>query len=141
MLGAHEIRGMSPDYNILLASYPFNLERKKYTYLFPMKPDEKSGFRAKNSFWWPFWNFLKKTGSRFLGPFDFTIHYHRTWMFTIRVLKISQSNLDLLTKNRFPVAILYFYDLTGSIFFLIIDLQITTIKPENFPFEFWKYRN
>ena len=65
--------------------------------------------------------FSEKTGSKFFELFDFKIHYHRTWMFTTKVLKISQLNLDLLTKNRFSAAILYFYDITGSIFFLIID--------------------
>ena len=38
----------------VLASYPFNLERKKNFYLYPMKPDEKTGFGGKNGFWWPF---------------------------------------------------------------------------------------
>ena len=38
-----------PDVSIL-ASYPFNLERKKNFYVFPMKLDEKNGFRGKTVF-------------------------------------------------------------------------------------------
>ena len=39
----------SVEFMYILASYPFNLERKKYIYLFPMKPDEKTGFRSKQT--------------------------------------------------------------------------------------------
>ena len=125
----------------ITSKLPVQSWTKKIHLFIPDETGWKIRFSGKKRFLMAILKFSEKTGSRFLGPFDFTIHYHRTWMFTIRVLKISQLNLDLLTKNRFPVAILYFYDLTGSIFFLIIDLQITTIKPENFPFEFWKYLN
>ena len=59
-----------------------------------------------------------ETGSRFFEPLDFKIHYHRTWKFAIKILKISQLNLDYLTKNRFSAAFLNFYDLTGRNFFL-----------------------
>ena len=58
--------------------------------------------------------FSDETESRFFKPLDFTIHYHRTWKFAIRILKISQLVLVLLTKNRFSAAILNFYDQTGS---------------------------
>ena len=46
----HRTQNIHRQLYIILASYPFNLERKKYIYLFPMKPDEKNGFRAKNGF-------------------------------------------------------------------------------------------
>ena len=47
--------------------------------------------------------------------------------------------LVLLTKNRFSAAILNFYDQTGSKFLTQYFLRITTIEPENLPFEFLKY--
>ena len=82
-----------------------------------MKPDEKIGFQKKKRFLVAILKFSDETGSRLFEPLDFKIHYHRTWKFAIKILKISQLNLDYLTKNRFLAAFLNFYDLTGSIFF------------------------
>ena len=65
--------------------------------------------------------FSDETGIRFFEPLDFTIHYHRTLKFAIRILKISQLVLVFLTKSQFSAAILNFYDLTGSRFFEPLD--------------------
>ena len=62
-------------------------------------------------------NFYDQTRSRFFEPIFFNNHFNRTCKFAIRILKISQLVLVLLTKNRFSVAILNFYDHTGSRFF------------------------
>ena len=80
---------------------------------------KKNGFRAKKKkrFLVAIMKFSDETGIRFFEPLDFTIHYHRTWKFAIRILKISQLNLDSLTKNRFSAAILIFYDQNVSRFF------------------------
>ena len=75
--------------------------------------------------------FSDETESRFFKPLDFTIHYHRTWKFAIRILKISQLVLVLLTKTRFSAAILNFYDQTGSRIF-------ETIFFTNFYYRTWK---
>ena len=55
-------------------------------------------------------NFYDQTGSRFFEPIFFTNHDYRTWKYCIRILKIYQLVLKLSTKNRFPVAIMTFYD-------------------------------
>ena len=68
----------------------------------------------KNLFLKVILKFSDETGSKFLEPLDFTILFHRTWKFAIRILKISQLVLVLLTKNRFSAAILNFYNQTGS---------------------------
>ena len=62
-------------------------------------------------------NFYDQTGSRFFETIFFSNHYHWTWKFAIRILKISQLVLVLFTINRFSAAILNFYDQTGSRFF------------------------
>ena len=83
-------------------------------------PDEtgwKNRFSGKKRFLVAILKYSDETRSRFFEPLDFTIHYHQTWKFAIRVLKISQLVLDLLAKNRFSAAILNFYDQTGSRFF------------------------
>ena len=49
-----------------LASYPFNLERKKI-HLFPMKPGEKNRFSEKKRFLVAILKFSDETGSRFLN--------------------------------------------------------------------------
>ena len=82
-----------------------------------MQPDEKKKVFRKKRFLVAILKLSDETGSRFFEPLDFKIHYHRTWKFAIKILKISQLNLDYLTKNRFSAAFLNFYDLTGSIFF------------------------
>jgi len=82
-----------------------------------MKPDEKKRIFRKKRFLMAILKFSDETGSRFFELLDFKTHYHRTWKFAITILKISQLNLDYLTKNRFSAAFLNFYDLTGSIFF------------------------
>ena len=53
-------------------------------------------------------NFPDEAGSRFFELIYFTNHYYRTWKFAFRILKISQLNLYLLTKNRLLAAILIF---------------------------------
>ena len=83
---------------LVLANYPFNFERK-------------------NLFSVAILNFFDQTGSRFFEPIFFTNHYHQTWKFAIKILKISQLVFVLWTKNRFSAAILNFYDQTGSRFF------------------------
>jgi len=72
---------------------------------------------TKNRFLAAILNFYDQTGCRFFKPIFFTNHYHLTWKFAIRILKISQLVLVLLTKNRFSAAILNFHDQTGSRFF------------------------
>ena len=68
----------------LLARYPFNLERKKHFYLFPMKPNEKNDFWAKKKrFLVAILTFSDETGIRFFEPLDFTIQNHRTGKFAI----------------------------------------------------------
>ena len=94
---------------------------------------------TKNRFSAAILNFYDQTGSRFFNQFFFTNHCYWTWKFAIRILKISQLNLDYLMKNRFSAAILNFYDQSGSKFLTQYFLRITTIEPENLPFEFWKY--
>ena len=127
----------------LLASYPFNLERKN-TFIYSrwnrmIKP--VGGQKKKKRSLMVILKFSDKTRSRFFEPLDFTIHFNRTWKLAIRILKISLLNLDLLTKNRFSAAILNFYDQTGSSFLNKPFFLITTIEPENLPLEFWKYLN
>ena len=86
-----------------------------------MKPDEKkNGFQKKKRVLVAILKLSDETGSRFFEPFDFKFLYHRTWKFAIKILKISQLNLDYLTENRFSAAILIFYDKTGSRFFELI---------------------
>ena len=75
---------------------------------------KKPDFSQNKRFLVAILKFSDETESRFFKPLDFTIHYHRTWKFAIRILKISQLVLVLLTKNRFSAAILNFYDQTGS---------------------------
>ena len=48
---------------------------EKNFYLFPMKQDEKTGFRAKKWFLVAILKFSEETRSRFFEPLDFTIHY------------------------------------------------------------------
>ena len=72
---------------------------------------------GKRHFFMAILKFSDETGSGFFELLDFKIHFHRTWKFAIKILKISQLNLDYLTKNRFSAAFLNFYNLTGSIFF------------------------
>ena len=94
-----------------------------------MKPDEKNGFRAKKKrFLVAILKLSHETGIRFFEPLDFIIHYHRTWKFAIRILKISQLNLDSLTKNRFSVVVLIIFDQNGINFFLIIDFPNRYIR-------------
>ena len=59
-------------------------------------------------------HFPLETGKRFIERICFTNYYYQTWKFTIRILEIYQLVLKLWTKNRFSVAILNFYDQTGS---------------------------
>ena len=74
----------------------------------------------KNRFSVAILNFYDLTGSRFFEQIFFTNHYQRTWTFAVKVLKISQLVLVLLTKTRFSAAILNSYDQTGSRFFELI---------------------
>ena len=74
-----------------------------------MKPDEKTGFQKK-AVLLVILKLSDETRSRFFEPLDFTTHFHRTWKFAFRILKISQLNLYLLTKNRLLAAILIFYN-------------------------------
>ena len=69
---------------------------------------------AKNRISAAILNFYDQTGSRIFEPIFFTYLYYRTWKFTIRILKISQSVLKISMKNRFLAAIFNFYDQTGS---------------------------
>ena len=69
---------------------------------------------AKNQFSAAILNFYDQTGSRIFEPIYFTNHYHRSWKFAIKNLKISQLFLKLSAKKRFSAAILNFYDQTGS---------------------------
>ena len=87
---------------------------------------------TKNRFSAAILNFYDQTGSRFFEPIFFTNHYHRTWKFAIRILKICQLVFVLLTKNRFLAAILNFYDQTGSRFFDPIFLT-------NYYHQSWKF--
>ena len=87
---------------------------------------------TKNRFSAAILNFFYHTGSRFFEPIFFTNHYHRTWKFAIRILKISQLVLVLLAKKRFSAAILNFYDQTGSRF---VDLIFFT----NHHHRIWKF--
>ena len=65
-----------------------------------MKPDEKKTVFGQNKrFLVAILKFSDETGSRFFEPLDFTIHYHRTWKFAIRISKISQLNLDSMEEN------------------------------------------
>ena len=61
--------------------------------------------------------FFDQTVSKIFEPIYFTDHYHRSWKFAIKILKISQWVLKLLAKHRFSAAILIFYDKTGCRFF------------------------
>ena len=72
---------------------------------------------AKNRFSAAILNFYDHTGSWIFEPIYFTNHYHWSWKFAIKILKISQLVLQLLAKKRFSVAILNFFDQTGSRFF------------------------
>ena len=72
---------------------------------------------AKTRFSASILKFDDQTGSRIFELIIFTNHYHRSWKFAIRILKISQLVLKLLAKNRFSAAILNFYDQTGCRFF------------------------
>ena len=53
-------------------------------------------------------DFYDQTGSRVFEPTFLTSHFYRTWNLAIRILKIFQLNLDLLTETRFSAAILNF---------------------------------
>ena len=61
-----------------------------------MKPNEKNAFRAKKTGF----DGHFETEIRLFEPLDFIIHYHGAWKFAIRILKISQLVLVLLTKNH-----------------------------------------
>ena len=63
------------------------------------------------------YDFFDKTGGRFFEPIFLTNYYYLPWKFAIRILKISQLVLKLSVKNRFLMAILNFFDKTGSRFF------------------------
>ena len=69
---------------------------------------------AKNQFSAAILNFYDQTGNRIFEIVYSINHYHQSWKFTIKILKISQLVLKLLAKNRFSAAILNFYDHTGS---------------------------
>ena len=69
---------------------------------------------AKTRFSAAILKFYDHTGSRIYEPIYLTNHYHRSWKFTVKILKISQLVLKLLAKTRFSAAILNFYDHTGS---------------------------
>ena len=86
---------------------------------------------TKNRFSAAILNFYDQTGSRNFEPIYFTNHYHRSWQFAIKILKISQLLLKLSAKNRFLAAILNFYDRTGSRIF-------ETIFFTNFCYRTWK---
>ena len=112
-----------------------------YFCLFPMKPGDKTGFRAKKTFLMAILKFSDETRRRFFEPLDFTIHYNRTWKFAIRMLIISQFNLDLLTKTGFWRPFWIFKTKPEVVFLNQYFFLITTIEPENLPFKFWKYLN
>ena len=90
---------------------------KNHFYLFPMKPDDKTGFQAKKRFLMAILKFSDETWSRFSEPIFLTNHYHETWKFAVNILKISQLVIVLLTKNQFSAAILNFYNKTWCRFF------------------------
>ena len=69
---------------------------------------------AKTRFSAAILKFYDHTGSRIYEPIYLTNHYHQSWKFTIKILKISQLVLKLSAKNQFSAAILNFYDQTGS---------------------------
>ena len=75
-----------------LASYPFNLERKKKHFLFiPNETGWKKRFSGKKKrFLVAILKFSDESWRRLLELLDVTIQYHRTWKFAIRILKISQ---------------------------------------------------
>ena len=83
--------------------------------------------------------FSDETRRIFLEPLDFTIHYNRTWKLAIRILKISQFNLNLLTKTGFRRPFWIFKSKPEVVFFNQYFFLITTTEPEILPLEFWKY--
>ena len=94
---------------------------------------------TKNRFSAAILNFYDQTGSRIFEPIYFTNHYHRSWKFANRILKLSQLVLKLLAKNRFSAAILNYYDQTGSrIFEPIFFTNLYYWSWKIFPLEFWK---
>ena len=111
---------------------------------------------AENRFSAAILNVYDRTRSRIFDPIYFTNHYHVSWKFAIKILKISQSFPKLSAINRFSAAILNVYDQTGSRIFKPVlytnlyywtyitnqyFLIITTISLENLPLKFYKYLN
>ena len=96
---------------------------------------------AKTRFSAAILKFYDHTGSRIYEPIYLTNHYHRSWKFTVKILKISQLVLKLLAKTGFRRLFWIFLakqevDFSNSHIFLI-----TTIELENMPLESLKYLN
>ena len=96
---------------------------------------------VKNRFLAAILRFYDHTGSRIYEPIYLTNHYHRSWKFAVKILKISQLVLKLLAKNRFSAAILNFYDRTGSRIFKPIYFTKDYHRSWKFAIKIWKYLN